>query len=41
MCCLSSVYKVRVEQFMAQLSTDVYTMRIMDVIKEGAYPSSL
>lgn len=36
--CLSSVYKVRVEQFTADLSTDVYAMRILEVIKEGAYP---
>lgn len=36
--CLSSVYKVKVEESAAQLSTDVYSMRIMDVIKQGAYP---
>eukprot|EP00066_Takifugu_rubripes_P006969 XP_003972135.1 PREDICTED: complement C3-like [Takifugu rubripes] len=29
------VYKVRVEQFKADLSTDVYTMRILEVIKSG------
>ncbi|TWW59519.1 Complement C3 [Takifugu flavidus] len=30
------VYKVRVEQFKADLSTDVYTMRILEVIKSGS-----
>ncbi|CAG06096.1 unnamed protein product, partial [Tetraodon nigroviridis] len=29
------VYKVRVERFTADLSTDVYSMRILEVIKEG------
>eukprot|EP00066_Takifugu_rubripes_P028718 XP_011617984.1 PREDICTED: complement C3-like isoform X1 [Takifugu rubripes] len=31
------VYKVRVEDFFADLSTDVYTMRIVESIKEGSY----
>ncbi|XP_058496236.1 complement C3-like isoform X2 [Solea solea] len=31
------VYKVRVEEFTDGLSTDIYTMRIMEVIKEGNY----
>ncbi|KAG7457234.1 complement C3-like [Solea senegalensis] len=31
------VYKVRVEDFTDGLSTDIYTMRIMEVIKEGNY----
>ncbi|TNM85908.1 hypothetical protein fugu_008179 [Takifugu bimaculatus] len=30
------VYKVRVEDFFADLSTDVYTMRIVESIKEGS-----
>lgn len=33
--CLSSVYKVRVENFYEDLSTDVYTMTILESIKEG------
>lgn len=32
---LSSVYKVQVEDFSEDLSTDVYTMRILESIKEG------
>ncbi|XP_058496249.1 complement C3-like isoform X3 [Solea solea] len=31
------VYKVRVEDFTHGLSTDIYAMRIMEVIKEGNY----
>ncbi|XP_067353913.1 complement C3-like isoform X2 [Channa argus] len=31
------VYKVRVENFTADLSTDIYTMRVERVIKEGSY----
>ncbi|KAG7486477.1 complement C3-like [Solea senegalensis] len=31
------VYKVRVKEFTDGLSTDIYTMRIMEVIKEGKY----
>ncbi|KAK2815855.1 hypothetical protein Q5P01_026322 [Channa striata] len=31
------VYKVKVEGFTDGLSTDIYTMRIVDVIKEGSY----
>lgn len=33
--CLSSVYKVRVESVKKDLTTDLYSMRIMTVIKEG------
>ncbi|CAJ1053159.1 complement C3 [Xyrichtys novacula] len=31
------VYKVRVEQFADGLSTDIYTMRVLNAIKEGSY----
>ncbi|XP_070846544.1 complement C3-like [Chaetodon trifascialis] len=31
------VYKMRLEEFAAGLSTDIYTMRVMEVIKEGSY----
>nr|XP_046262998.1 complement C3-like isoform X2 [Scatophagus argus] len=31
------VYKVRLEDFTDGLSTDIYTMRVMEVIKEGSY----
>lgn len=30
-----TVYKVRVQDFTKSLSTDVYTVRVLDVIKEG------
>ena len=33
--CPSPVYKVRLEEFTDGLSTDIYTMRVMEVIKEG------
>lgn len=33
--CSSSVYKVRVEGFYEDLSTDIYTMKILESIKEG------
>lgn len=32
-----TVYKVRVQDFTKSLSTDVYTMRVLDVIKEGEH----
>lgn len=32
---LSSVYKVGVDEFTDGLSTDIYTARVLDVIKEG------
>nr|XP_046262967.1 complement C3-like isoform X2 [Scatophagus argus] len=35
------VYKVRVENFTNALSTDIYTVRIVEVIKEGSYDVSL
>ncbi|XP_060949286.1 complement C3-like [Limanda limanda] len=31
------VYKVRLENFTDSLSTDIYTMRILEVIKEGSF----
>uniref|UniRef100_A0A667XK00 Complement component c3a, duplicate 5 n=1 Tax=Myripristis murdjan TaxID=586833 RepID=A0A667XK00_9TELE len=31
------VYKVRLEKFEAEISTDIYKMRIEEVIKEGSY----
>ncbi|XP_047199325.1 complement C3-like [Hippoglossus stenolepis] len=31
------VYKVRLEEFTDGLSTDIYTMRILEVIKEGSF----
>nr|XP_046263075.1 complement C3-like [Scatophagus argus] len=34
------VYKVRVEQFTDSLSTDIYNMRVLEVIKEGNYDLS-
>ncbi|XP_058495890.1 complement C3-like [Solea solea] len=34
------VYKVRVEDFTDGLSTDIYTMRVMEVIKKGTYDVS-
>lgn len=34
---LSSVYKVRLEAFTDGVSTDIYNMRILEVIKEGWY----
>lgn len=37
--CLSSVYKVRVEKFEEELPNDVYTMMLLEVIKEGGYLS--
>lgn len=30
-----TVYKVRLQDFTKSLSTDVYTVRVLDVIKEG------
>lgn len=41
LCRLSSVYKVQVAHFTADLSTDVYSMRILEVIKEGVCVCSL
>nr|XP_046263063.1 complement C3-like isoform X2 [Scatophagus argus] len=35
------VYKIRVENFTNALSTDIYTVRIVEVIKEGSYDVSL
>lgn len=35
--CPSSVYKVRVQQTTNDLSTDVYSIRVLEVIKEGGY----
>ncbi|XP_070782562.1 complement C3-like [Enoplosus armatus] len=31
------VYKVRLDQFREDLSTDIYTMQVLEVIKEGSY----
>ncbi|KAM9363627.1 complement C3-like [Symphorus nematophorus] len=31
------VYKVRLEEFVDGLSTDIYTMRVLEVIKEGSH----
>ncbi|XP_042340611.1 complement C3-like isoform X1 [Plectropomus leopardus] len=31
------VYKVRLEKFTDSLSTDIYTVRILEVVKEGSY----
>lgn len=31
------MYKVRVQDFIDGLSTDIYTVQILDVIKEGLY----
>lgn len=33
--CLSSVYKVKVQSVTSELITDVYSMKIENVIKEG------
>ncbi|XP_032389236.1 complement C3 [Etheostoma spectabile] len=33
--CLSSAYKVRVESFEEDLSTDIYKVKVLEVIKEG------
>lgn len=35
--CLSTVYKVRVEETTNDLSTDIYSVRVLEVIKEGGY----
>ncbi|KAF3844096.1 hypothetical protein F7725_016144 [Dissostichus mawsoni] len=35
--CLSSVYKVKLEVFEDGLSTDIYTMLVLEVIKEGTF----
>lgn len=32
-----TVYKVRVQNFTEGLSTDIYTVQVLDVIKEGEY----
>uniref|UniRef100_A0A3Q4C054 Complement component c3a, duplicate 5 n=1 Tax=Mola mola TaxID=94237 RepID=A0A3Q4C054_MOLML len=34
------VYKVRLEEFIEGLSTDIYTMKILTIIKEGTYDKS-
>ncbi|KAK2815856.1 hypothetical protein Q5P01_026323 [Channa striata] len=31
------VYKVRIEEFTDGLSTDIYTVQVLDVVKEGSY----
>lgn len=33
--CPSPAYKVRLEEFTDGLSTDIYTVRVLEVIKEG------
>lgn len=33
--CLSPAYKVKVEEFIAEETIDVYDMKILSVIKEG------
>lgn len=33
--CLSPAYKVKVEEFIAKETIDVYDMKILSVIKEG------
>lgn len=38
---LSLVYKVQMEEFTDGLSTDIYTMRVLEVIKEGGFSSGL
>ncbi|KAM6939525.1 complement C3-like [Xenentodon cancila] len=34
--CVSSAYKVRLDEFTDGLSTDIYTMQVLDAIKEGS-----
>lgn len=35
--CLCAAYKVRVADFRADLSTDIYTMQVQEVIKQGGF----